>query len=158
MTPSDSYLAWAQRHPRAAAELAALLTPDVPPTVGTPGSEARVQSEIRLEAPRRDCMLFRNNRGAGQIEGGQFTRFGLGNESEQMNERLKSSDLIGWKRVLIGPQHLGTVIAQFLSVEVKAPAWRLTPGDKRGTAQAAWLTLVNKDGGHGVFATGSDAL
>ena len=39
--------------------------------------------------------------------------------------------------MLIGPQHVGTVIAQFLMRECKPPQWRLLPSDKRGHAQAA---------------------
>lgn len=155
---TDTYADWARRHPHAAAELAALLTPPVPVVAGDAGSEARVQSEIRLEAPARDCMLFRNNIGQLPDENGRPIRYGLANESKQQNERIKSGDLIGWRRVLIGPQHVGTVIAQFLSRECKRRDWHLTPGDKRGQAQAAWAALVVAQGGDAAFATGRGTL
>ncbi len=154
---TDTYLAWSVRHPLAAAELNAMLLPVVSAR-GDAGSEARVQSEIRLEAVERGCRLFRNNRGAGKIDGGQFTRFGLGNESDHLNKVLKSSDLIGWRKVMITPAMVGTVIAQFLSREIKHPKWRLTPGDADAQAQAAWLALVAADGGDAAFATGVGTL
>ncbi len=154
----DSYPAWALRHPHAARELAALLTPPVQAVTGDPGSEALVQSQIRLEAAGRDCMLFRNNNVALMDETGRLVRAGVANESKQLSERMKSSDLCGWRRVLIGPQHVGTVIAQTLWREVKAPGWRLTAGDKRGQAQAAWIALVLANGGDAAFATGVGTL
>lgn len=155
---SDTYHAWAARHPQAARELAALLVPPVVGVTGDPGSEARVQSLVRLEAAGRDCVLWRNNSGAFKDDRGRLVRFGLGAESKVQTEHLASSDLIGWRRVLIGPQHVGTVMAQFLSREIKAPGWHMVPSDRRAHAQAAWLALVVRDGGDGAFATGVGTL
>lgn len=133
-------------------------------------SEAAVQAAVRLEYARRGYRLFRNNSGAmkrtvptriTQAMVGQVLdvaqphaapiRFGLGNDSSAVNERIKSSDLIGWEPVIITPDWLGKPIARFVSFECKPPDWRLTPGDKRGQAQARWLALVAADGGEARF-------
>ncbi len=152
----DTYAAWTHRHPQAARELAALLMPPVPVIDGA--SEARVQSEVRLEASQRGCMLWRNNVGQLPDENGRPVRYGLANESKALNETLKSHDLIGWRRRLVTPAMVGSTIAQFLSRETKTPGWHLTPGDKRGQAQAAWGALVLSQGGDAAFATGVGTL
>lgn len=149
----SSWGEWSLRHPLAAAELIAILTPPVQAQTTMSGSEARVQSEVRLEAARAGVKLWRNNRGAGKIDDGRFVRFGLGNESDKLNEMLKSSDLIGWRIVIVTPADVGRRIAQIVCREVKHPGWHLTPGDKEAHAQAAWLALVASDGGDAMFAT-----
>jgi hypothetical protein len=37
-----------------------------------------------------------------------------------------SSDLIGWRTITIGPEHLGRQVAQFLAIEAKAPGGRVS--------------------------------
>lgn len=105
---------------------------------------------------RRGYRLFRNNSGAMTDPSGRLVRFGLGNESKALNDKLKSSDLIGWEPVLITPAMVGMVIARFVSLECKPPGWHLTPGDKRGQAQKRWIDLVVADGGEGRFVTDND--
>ena len=129
---------------------------DLPPTVkGT--SEAAVQSAVRLEAARKGVRLFRNNVGALKDERGRLVRYGLANDSKQVNEVCKSGDLIGWRPLLIGPQHMGTVVAQFVSRECKEPGWRYTGAD-REPAQLAWAELVTAGGGDAAFCTGVGTL
>ncbi len=153
----DTYLAWSVRHPLAAAELNAMLLPVVSAR-GDAGSEARVQSEIRLEAAGKGVKLWRNNSGAMTDDTGRLIRFGLGHESKALSDRLKSSDLVGWRKTLVTPSMVGTTVAVTVCRECKPPGWRLTPGDKRGQAQAAWLALVAADGGDAAFATGTGTL
>lgn len=119
-------------------------------------SESYVQSEIRLEAPRAGCMLFRNNVGALLDERGVPVRYGLANDSKQLNERLKSADLIGFRRVRITQAMVGHDIAQFLSREVKRRDWTWS-GTPRELAQMEWCNLVNSWGGDArmVAAVGS---
>jgi hypothetical protein len=105
-------------------------------------TEAAVQQQVRLEAPRRNWHLWRNNSGAGKLENGSFLRWGLANDSEQLNKRLKSSDLIGIDET-----------GKFLAIECKPPGWRLTPGDARGHAQLAFINLVLAKGGRAGFVT-----
>jgi hypothetical protein len=119
-------------------------------------SEAAVQAAVRLEYARRGYRLFRNNSGALRDESGRLVRFGLGNDSPQINAVLKSSDLIGWHPTLVTPEMVGTCVARFVSLECKPPGWHLTPGDKRAQAQDAWLRLVLEGGGEARFMTGVD--
>jgi hypothetical protein len=91
---------WAQRHgvPLAAIrELEALLgVIDRPDINVVPGqSEGAVQSLVRLEAANKGVYLWRNNVGGGTLEDGSFVRWGLANDSSQVNAKLKSGDLIG---------------------------------------------------------------
>lgn len=120
-------------------------------------SEAWVQSAVRLEASRKGLYLFRNNVGALKDERGRLVRYGLANDSKQTNENLKSGDLIGWRPVLIQPHHVGHIIAQFLSREIKEAGWQYTGAD-REPAQLGWSNLVNAHGGDAAFATGEGTL
>lgn len=120
---------WSEQYPAAARALWSLLTPTSPAPPGA-GSEARVQSAVRLEAASKGYWLGRNNSGALLDQRGVPVRFGLGNDSAAVNKVIKSADLIG-----IGPN------GQFVSVEVKRPGGVIHP------AQHAWAALVNKRGG-----------
>jgi hypothetical protein len=116
-------------------------------------SETAVQTNVRLSATALGWRLWRNNVGACKDEHGNHIRYGLCNESKQMNAVFKSADLVGVRPVLITPDHVGTTIGQFVAVEVKKGAWR--PGStQREQAQGAWLALVNSLGGHAVFSNG----
>jgi len=124
---------WEQAHPAAARALWSLLTPTSPAPPGA-GSEARVQSAVRLEAASKGYWLGRNNSGSLMDSRGVPVRFGLGNDSAAVNRVIKSADLIG-----IGPH------GQFVSVEVKRPGGVIHP------AQHAWAALVTKRGGLGLI-------
>ena len=125
--------------------------------VGTdapPGSEARVSNEIRIEASRHNGRLWRNNVGAGKLaESGSFVRWGLCNDSAALNAVCKSGDLIGILPVLITQEHVGQIIGQFVSREVKRADWRYT-GTEREVAQLRWIESINAMGGNACFATG----
>jgi hypothetical protein len=113
-------------------------------------SEVRVQSEIRLAAARQGKYLFRNNVGAGKLASGSFVRFGLGNDSEKLNGKFKSADLIGIERIAITPDMVGTHIGRFLSVEVKRRNWKFA-GTLEECAQVAWATLISAQGGRAII-------
>ena len=82
-------------------------------------------------------------------------RYGLANDSARLNERIKSSDLILAIPRRIGPEHVGTLIAQFGAIECKRPGWEYT-GQGREPGQAAWLALVASLGGYATFTTNGD--
>jgi hypothetical protein len=124
-----------------------------PDVTGAPGSEVRQQSLVRLDAAQRGVWLTRNNVGALLDERGVPIRYGLANESKAQNQAVKSADLIGIRPILIGPQHIGTMIGQFVSREVKHAAWTYK-GDKHEIAQLAWANFVLSKGGDAAFATG----
>jgi hypothetical protein len=156
------FAAWAARWgipPAAMAELqTGLLQLDgTPGRPGAGGSEAAVQSQVRLEASRKGGRLWRNNVGAGYAEDGSFMRWGLANDSAQVNRVIKSADLIGLRPVLIEQKHVGLVLGQFVSREVKAYGWTYC-GTEREVAQLNWATLVNTLGGDACFATGEGTL
>lgn len=160
---SPAVYQWAARHRvslQALAELQAVFGMqgghDQPPEVkGT--SEAAVQAAVRLEAARKGVRLFRNNVGALVDSRGVPVRYGLANDSKQLNEVMKSADLIGWRPLLIEPRHVGTVVGQFVSREVKAVGWHYTGAD-REPAQLAWAQLVTAGGGDAAFCTGVGTL
>ena len=158
---------WAARHhvpPHALAELRAIL---LPPDVGVavPGtsegqggtSEAAIQTQVRLEASRLGARLWRNNVGAGVLQDGSFVRWGLCNDSAQLNKVVKSSDLCGIMPVLITPAHVGHTVGRFICREIKAAGWKWG-GTDREVAQAKWIEMINLLGGDAGFAVGTGTL
>lgn len=117
------------------------------------GSEARQQSLVRLDAGRQGVWLTRNNVGALIDTRGVPVRYGLANESQAQNKVVKSADLIGIRPILIGPQHVGKVIGQFVSREVKHAGWKYR-GDAHEVAQHNWANFVVSRGGDASFCTG----
>lgn len=157
-TPLLTLEEWAARWglpPAALVELAnsVIYQPDEPSSK----SEARVQSEVRLEAPHAGVYLFRNNVGAGKLESGNFVRFGLGNDSAPLNKALKSGDLIGIRKRMITQADVGRYIGQFVSREVKRANWKYS-GTAEENAQLRWATLINKQGGDALFVTGTGSF
>lgn len=116
-------------------------------------SEAAVSSLIRLQAANRHWLLWRNNVGAFKDGTGRLIRTGLCNDSAQLNRVIKSSDLIGLRQVDIKEQHLGTVMAQFVAIEVKKQGWCYS-GTDREKAQKKFIEMVTAAGGAATFSTG----
>lgn len=121
-------------------------------------SEEAAQQAIRLARARAGCLDWRNNSGVAQYADGRPVRFGLANDSAQLNARIKSSDLIGITPLVIRPEHVGYLLGVFTAIETKRPGWHLTPGDARGQAQKAYHDLVRGVGGFAGFATSVDDL
>ncbi len=142
---------WAKRYnvpPQALQELTQIFgLNDTPSVKGM--SESAIQIRVRLEASKIGARLWRNNVGAYQSEVG-FVRYGLCNESKQMNDAIKSSDLIGIRPVLITQAMVGTTVGQFMAREVKNGDWKFT-GTPRELAQLKFLEIVNGLGGDGKF-------
>ncbi len=110
--------------------------------------EADVQDSIRLQATKAGCRLWRNNVGVLPDRRGVPVRYGLANESAKQNKLVKSADLIGIMPVVIRPEHVGTTMGIFLSIEVKKEGWRFNPNDKHQVAQAKWADIVRGLGGY----------
>jgi hypothetical protein len=105
-------------------------------------SEAGEQSRIMLAlGGHPGIRVFRNNVGLARFPDGSTVRYGL---------CPGSADLIGWREVTITPEMVGTKVAQFLSVECKAPKGRTT--DK----QDAWFFAVKRGGGVALVARSVD--
>lgn len=120
-------------------------------------SEAAVQTELRLTASRKGVRLWRNNVGATHTADGGFIRYGLCNETKQMNTSIKSADLIGIRPVTITNTQVGTTIGQFVAREVKRPGWTYR-GTARERAQLAFLVMVALMGGDAAFANKGDSI
>lgn len=103
-------------------------------------TETDIQNQIRIDAARYGLILWRNNNGVLFDAEGRPVRYGLGNDSRAVNEKLKSSDLIG---IFHG---------KFCSVEVKADDWEFH-GTAREVAQLTWIRLIRREGGIACFAT-----
>jgi hypothetical protein len=142
---------WAYRWPEAAKELRNTLVPQTAfPMAGK--SEAAVQQQVRYDAAKSGDILWRNNLGMFMDDRGVPVRYGLANDSKQMNQRVKSADLVGIRRVLITPAMVGTTVGVFMSRECKHGDWRWT-GSDREQAQLAWASLVWSFGGDAAIVT-----
>lgn len=153
---------WAARHgvsQAALAELRVMMGVDTDPAKCTTkaSSEAAVQTAIRLEASRLGVRLWRNNVGACKDESGRIIRYGLCNDSAQLNKRIKSSDLIGVRPLIVTPEMVGHTIGQFVAREVKRPGWKYT-GTDREKAQLAFIELLLSLGADAAFASGEGSL
>ncbi len=80
--------------------------------------ETPIKNRIMRRCSRGMARLFRNNVGQYTTEAGHIIRYGLKNPG--------GSDLIGWRQIIIGPEHVGSTIAQFLAIEVKQPGKEAT--------------------------------
>lgn len=97
-----------------------------------PRSDERpIQSEIQLAATGPDSRLWRNNVGALKDRTGRLVCYGL---------CPGSSDLIGYRSVVITPEMVGQRVAVFAAVEVKDQG---QPTDQ----QEAFIRLVQDAGG-----------
>lgn len=155
---SPERIAWAQRHgvsPEALEELARIegTYPITDADAVTEGcaTEGELQAQVVMLAPHRGYWLSRNNVGMLVDEHGTPVRFGLCNRTKDENKRMKSSDLIGFRRLLITQKMVGSTVAQFAVREVKKPGWHYT-GKGREVAQKSFIDFVNANGGDAAFA------
>lgn len=141
---------------RTVARLAAQASPTLA-AVARVMSEGSNQNRIREHYAQMGARLWRNNSGVLTDVNGRPVRYGLANDSRQLNEQIKSGDLIGWWPRLITPDMVGGVFAQFLSIEAKPDGWTM-PSDramgeaaKRARAQLRWSKMVRDEGGQAGF-------
>lgn len=136
---------------------------DLPPNK-THLSEAEVQAKIRLDAAQNGQYLWRNNVGAGfvatskeKLTNSQFMRWGLANDSKQLNDVVKSSDLIGITKTLVTPEMVGGFVGIFTARETKKSDWQYR-GTKEEQAQLRFIQLIATQGGDARFTNGSELL
>jgi hypothetical protein len=147
---------WAQRWNVPPAALAELARNSTTGEMRAGLSEAAAQSQVRLQESQRGNILMRNNNGACTDATGRHIRFGLMNDSEAVNKKIKSSDLIGITPVCVKPEHVGMTHGIFTAIEMKRGGWRYT-GTKREKAQLNFLLLVKRNGGIARFSRGACA-
>lgn len=102
-------------------------------------SEADTQQRVRVCASEQGWSLWRNNSGVLKDKYGTPIRFGLGNDSPNINKVFKSSDLVG-----VGPN------GKMFVVECKKPDW-WAPENDRDRAQLNFILHVVEGGGIGFF-------
>lgn len=117
-------------------------------------SETVVQQRTRLAFADIGPM-WRNNVGACVDDTGRQIRYGLGNDSAQLNAVIKSSDLIGITPVtaFLASEQRWVTLGVFTALEIKASGWHQRPGDDRATAQAKFHSIVRDAGGFAGFVT-----
>jgi len=165
-----TYIEWAQRWPQAAQELRELqgyLT--WPPAANCEDkSEAWAQQQDRMTIFKAGGAAWRNNVGATKpkLEANcpkcsfrfylnqPMVRYGLANDSMQLNAVMKSADLICIIPRHITPQMVGTTIGQFGSVEVKRQGWKYSENE-HNAGQANWGALITRLGGFHTISQGN---
>jgi hypothetical protein len=116
-------------------------------------SEAAVSQRMILSAAKAGIYPWRNNVGALFDEGGRLVRYGLCNDTPALNKKIKSSDYVGIKPVIITPEMVGQKFGQFWAREMKEAGWKYT-GSDREPAQLKFIDLVLSAGGDAAFSTG----
>jgi len=127
------------------------------PAAGAGKSETAVQQRVRVVASQAGARLWRNNSGVAFDKSGRPVRFGLCNDSKQLNAKLKSSDLIGITPMYIEPRHVGYVAGVFTAYECKPENWKYS-AIKREIAQLAFVNLVTSLGGIARFITNPENI
>ena len=119
--------------------------------------ESNIIKEIQLKFSKLHWRLFRNQTGTAWQ--GQVVKQGNREIVVLKNPRYitfgltkGSSDLIGWRPVVVTQEMVGTTIAQFTAVEVKSGELRLTDEQKQ------FLQVVNTMGGYGIKAGSTEDL
>lgn len=120
--------------------------------------ETTVGNAVRLAAAYQGLQLWRNNTGVAVDLNGRHIRYGLANDSKQLNDRIKSSDFIGITPYLVMPHDVGRIVGVFTALETKREDWHMTPGDKRAVAQAAFHDIVRQAGGFAGFVQSTDDM
>lgn len=120
-------------------------------------SEAATSQRMRLEAAVLGFPAWRNNVGALQDKSGALVRFGLANENDQMNKRVKSSDFVMCRPKLVCQEHVGQTWGIFTAREMKEGEWVYT-GQGREPAQLRFIEIVNALGGDAKFSTGEGSF
>lgn len=119
-------------------------------------TERDIQNAIRLAASEAGFTLWRNNVGQGWA--GDATRLPDGSVLIRNPRPLHaglcvgSSDLIGLRPLLIGAEHIGSIVAQFTGIEVKTARGRVSG------KQRTFLDFVARRGGLAVVARSAEDL
>lgn len=122
-----------------------------------PLSEGALQNHVRYVSSQMGNYLWRNNTGVlPNPETGRPVRYGLCNDSANLNKVLKSSDLIGLTKITITPDMVGHTVAIFTASEIKEEGWKFNPNNSREVAQKNFIDLVNNSGGRAAFIASVD--
>jgi hypothetical protein len=108
--------------------------------------ETNITHEIQMAASKRGVVLLKNVRGLFlTLDGKRRVASGL--------QAKGSSDLIGFRPVVITPEMVGSTVAVFCAVEVKTPTGKVSP------EQRHFIDVILKNGGFaGVSRSVDDAI
>lgn len=79
--------------------------------------EQPILKRIMLACSTGSVRLWRNNCGSLQDKNGRWVKFGVANPG--------GSDLIGFKTITVGPEHVGKRLAVFAAIECKSKSGRI---------------------------------
>jgi hypothetical protein len=123
---------------------------------------AKVIPQVLMEATAKGWRLFRNSVGqawagkASQGHNGDGERVAIIQAPHRITYGLAvgSSDLVGWRPVVITQDMVGKQLAQFVSIECKTRAYGKTTEEQdnwldqvAGSGGAAYIARENADGG-----------
>lgn len=114
--------------------------------------EKPIEQRARLAASKKGVRLWVNTRGALKNEVGRPIRFGLMNDTKELNKVIKSHDLIGVTPRIVTAEDVGKTFGIFTSYEVKEHSWVYT-GKGREVQQLRWMNLILSLGGISKFIT-----
>ena len=118
--------------------------------------ESDIQRSVMLAAATRGYTTWRNNTGQAWAGDAQRLRDGsvLIRNPRPLHAGLckGSSDLIGFKRLVVAPEMVGQTLAQFAGVEIKTAGGRLSEHQER------FLAFVREAGGLGILARGPEDI
>lgn len=118
-------------------------------------SEREIQIQVHLALSKLGLTMFRQNTGMAWI--GDWKRIGpntiLIENARTFHAGLcvGSSDLIGFKPIIITPEMVGRTVAVFTAAEIKSKRGRLSK------EQENFLAVVNDNGGIGFVANSEES-
>lgn len=129
----------------------------------TPTRESNIQRLIQVEASRRGYVTWRNNVGTawqGNRCRDPYATLQIGPRDVVLKDARPvhfglhrgSSDLIGFRKIVVTPDMVGNEIALFAAIEVK------TPRGKPTEEQANFLNAVKAAGGIAAVCRGVEDL
>lgn len=116
-------------------------------------SEAAISQHAQFALTQAGGFAMRNNVGVAFDQTGRPVRYGLMNESKDVNKKYKSADLIDCIPVVIQPHHVGRTFGLFVALETKESGWKLRASDQHAQAQLRFLNLIRRNGGAAEFIT-----
>ena len=111
-------------------------------------TEHDIQNNIRLALGRMGIYTERANAGSfwsGKILAHDGNNLVLSNPTKIQGAAAGTADVYGFRPLQVTQAMVGTTVAQFIAIEVKKPGERPRPN------QIAYLDMVNKRGGVGIW-------
>lgn len=115
-------------------------------------SEATLMRRVLVRASELGARLFRNNTGRWRLARPECRECQSGGRVVASGLCVGSSDLIGWRSVVVTPEMVGRTVAVFVAAELKVDRNDVTD------EQAQFLEVVDGAGGIGVVVRDVESL